>query len=237
MKNLLTFVSPTNYFNEECDKLVKIQIENSFDMGWRPEDIVLATNFDYEYMGVHSLRVADSAYCDFFAPATKVGVIVALFKAGLIEEGQMYWYHDFDTHQLSPITEEELGMDGYDLGITNYGRMPRLCSASMFFKKGAEDIFDRVLELVNSSKRNEENCLMRVLRAIGGKRVLKLNITYAFHRFNLRSCYRIVDKPIRAAHFHLTPDKIDFYVRGINSLNMVLLPDSLISILTKYGYR
>jgi hypothetical protein len=66
------------------------------------------------------------------------------------------------------------------------------------------------------------------------KRVKRLNITYAFHKFNLPSCWKIADHPIRAAHFHATPDKFDFYIKGNNKLGIPLLPERLINIFKNY---
>ena len=127
-----------------------------------------------------------------------------------------------------------------DMGLTNYGRMPRLCSASMFFNEKAGDIFERIKEEVDKSIINEERAIMRLFyNEIDDDlktRIKLLNITYAFHKFNLWHCYTRAIKPIQAVHFHLTPDKYDFYVRGNNKMNMVLIPQRLIEIFHKHGF-
>lgn len=239
MKQILTFVSPTHWFNDECVNLVKVQIDNSLELGWSPEDIMLVTNFEYEYNGVQSIVLDGKSYCDFFPPATKLYTIVALFEQGLIEDC-LYWYHDFDCYQLNPITEEELGLDAYDMGLANYGRRERLCSASMFFKKTAGDIFASAKETLIKIKTDDEHAIMRVINdnmETFGKRAKLLNTTYAMHRFNLTTCYPDMIKPVKVAHFHPTADKFDFYTYGKNKLNMVFLPERLIRIFQKYGYE
>lgn len=237
MKNLLTYISRMHEFNDEHRNLAKIQIDNSLSLGWKPEDILLVTNFDYEYNGVRSTVIGDEHYCAFHWPATKVYAIDHLFKAGLIEAGR-YWYHDFDCYQLIPFSDTEPDLGVADMGLTNYGRMPRLCSASMFFTSRAGDIFERLKGEVDRTRKDEEMAIARMINCddILKDRIKLLNITYAMHRFNLISCDRIVDKPIRAAHFHLTLDKYDFYVRGINKLRIPLIPDRLIEIFNRHGF-
>ncbi len=39
MKNLLIYVNPQG-FDLESEKLAKIQIENSLEIGWKPNDII-----------------------------------------------------------------------------------------------------------------------------------------------------------------------------------------------------
>lgn len=229
MKNLLTFISPTKDFNTECKVLVKLQIDNSLDLGWKEEDILLATNFPYQYKGVKA-QVIDDVFYAPKPPTTKLYAIINLFDKGLIGN-DLYWYHDFDAYQFAPITED--GLECFDLGVTNYGRVPRLCSASMFFRKTARDIFNAIKDKVEGYKSNEEVAIMRVRNRFGD-RIKRLNISYCFHRFNLRSCYQIADKPIKAAHFHIDKGKLDFYMYGKNKLNIVLMPERLIEIFNRY---
>ena len=238
MKNLLTYISPDKDFNDEHKMAVKIQIDNSLDLGWRRDDILLVTNFEYEYNGVKSIVIGDENYCAYHWPATKIYVIVALFRMGLIEN-DLYWYHDFDCFQLNPFTDIETDMAGVDMGLTNYGRMPRLCSASMFFRNTAGDIFERIKEEVDRVKRDEETVIASLINSDESlqKRVKLLNMTYAFQKWNLWHSYCRSDKPIKAVHFHLTPDKYDFFVRGNNRVNLKIIPERLIKIFHKYGFK
>lgn len=236
MKQILTYISPDKEFNEEHQKLVKIQIDNSLSLGWEPKDIILATNFDYKYNGVKSLVIGDENYCSHHWPATKIYVIDYLFKNGLVEK-DLYWYHDFDCYQLNPFSTIIPDLGSAEMGLTQYGRSLRLCSASMFFRETTGDIFERIKERTDQEKIGEELGIMRLINDnmdTLGRRVKKLNITYAFHKFNLPSCYKIADKPIKTAHFHFTPDKVEFYIKGKNKLNMVLIPERLIEIFKRY---
>lgn len=238
MKNLLTYISPDKDFNDEHKMAAKIQIDNSLDLGWGKEDILLATNFEYEYNGVKSTIIGDENYCAFHWPATKIYAITRLFRDGLIKKG-LYWYHDFDCFQLAPFADIESDIGSAEMGLTNYGRMPRLCSASIFFKETAGDIFEQLKELIDKKRINEEEGVAKLINSDASglkERVKKLNITYAFHKFNLWHCYNRANKPIKAAHFHLTPDKYDFYVKGNNPMKMPLIPERLIKIFNHHGF-
>lgn len=237
MKNLLTYVSPDREFNDEHKMLARIQIDNSLRLGWKLDDILLVTNFPYEYNGVRSIVIGDDNYCIYHTAGTKVYVIVYMFQNNMIDDN-VYWYHDFDCYQLAPFVDGDPDFGDADLGLTNYSRMPRLCSASMFFKNTAGDIFEDLKSTIDKHRMDEELGLARMLNRRWSlrDRVKLLNITYAFHRFNIRSCIKIVDKPIRAAHFHATSDKYDFYVRGNNKVQQVLIPDGLIDIFHQHGF-
>ena len=95
MKNLMIYVNPSKHFGKEEKISVEIQIENSLDLGWKAEDIILATNFPYEYSGVKSIWVSDDNYCVYHPPVSKLNAIIDLFKQKLIESGEIYWYHGF----------------------------------------------------------------------------------------------------------------------------------------------
>jgi len=224
MKNLLIYVNPSKTFHEEAAISVKVQIDNSLDLGWKKEDLVLATNFDYEYNGVKSILVSDSNYCLHNPHSTKTNVILELFDRGLIGD-DLYWVHDLDVYQLE-VMDVDMGMA--DMALTDYGRMPRVNCGSIFFKKGARDIYGWMKEIMYRFKTDEENALMALmtnniywtntpsrnirgrmepLNMLGtehvGERVKKLNITYNLIAYNLTSCYAMADKPLKVAHFHI----------------------------------
>jgi hypothetical protein len=229
MKNLLIHISPSkNFCNKEHEVEAKIQIDNSLRLGWKTEDIILATNFKYEYKGIQSYIIED-CLCSHHIPATKIYAIVELFNKGLIGDGT-YWYHDFDCFQLNPMDDPNV-----ELGVTNYGRMPRLCSASIFFKKSARDIFERIKREVDETGCGEESRITNLAET--EPRITKLNNTYAFQKWNMWHSYCRSVKPIKAVHFHLTPDKYDFFVRGNNRVNLKIIPEELVEIFHKYGFR
>lgn len=136
MKNLLIYISPDHCFNPEYEKLVKIVIDNSLELGWEKEDIMLVTNFPYEYE-VKAIEVSDDCICPFYMYSGKINAFIELYDRGLITETT--WYHDFDAFQLESFEEPDL--EGVELGLTDYGYRPNWNGGSSFLKPGAKDIF------------------------------------------------------------------------------------------------
>src|SRR3989344_2935283 len=113
MKNLLIYINPRHDFGVEEKVTVKIQIDNSLDLGWKRQDILLVTNFPYEYNAVKATIVGDENYCDSIPTTSKINTIVDLFKIQALIDifkintivdlfkkglmaGELYWYHDLD---------------------------------------------------------------------------------------------------------------------------------------------
>lgn len=222
----MIYINPRKNFDEEGEIAVKIQIDNSLDLGWKKEDILLVTNFFYEYRGIKAFIISDANYCSFVPTASKINAILDLFKQDLIKKGVIYWFHDLDAYQLSDISEAELDFDTEDLLLPDWGRLPKWSTGSFFFKAGSEDIFTWVKETMDKYQIDEEGafCVLTGLgymvnypqsRWIQGytikefpkasnihQRIKKANITYNFHSFNVRSNYKAALKPLRVAHFH-----------------------------------
>ena len=145
MKNLLIYISPTGSFDNDrpdltdndAGFLAKVQIDNSFDLGWKKEDILLFTNFDYEYRGIKASVLKDVEFFERKPQASKINAIVKLFEKGLIKDKELYWFHDLDAFQLHQITESEIGMANVDMALTDYGRNPRWSTGIIYFKKSS----------------------------------------------------------------------------------------------------
>jgi len=251
MKNLLIYINPTEYFDKETTVLVKLQIENSLELGWKLEDLILVTNFPYEYMGVKAFIIGGENYCELFPQATKVDTIVHLFKIGFIGD-DLYWLHDLDSYQQEIITEEELGLEGLDLGLTDYGRKPRWNGGSTFLRKSAADIYQTLKDVMYAKNanyksgiwKNEEDVLMEMTKNNTNginSRVKRLNYTYNFGVRKIKECYEKTSKPIKVLHFH--PERIywgksralDIIMYGKNSLEIPLMNKRLSILFKKYG--
>lgn len=250
MKNLLIYVNPTEYFDKEHETLIKIQIDNSLDLGWKPEDILLITNFPYEFMGVKAVVISGEHYCKLFRQATKVDVMVHLFDIGFIKEGILYWLHDLDAYQQEWITEKELGLNSVDIGLTDYGRNERWNGGSMFIKKEIEDFYRQVKETMYAENennkgiwKNEEDVLMRLTDANYNNvnsRIKRLNISYNFGIKQMELCYKKALKPLKVLHFH--PERRYHkwgramgIAKGNNELGFPIMTERLINIFKKYG--
>ncbi len=244
MKNLLIYINP-NGFDEEHDILVKIQIDNSLELGWKKEDILLVTNFEYEYNGIKSMVVDGINFCYFRPLSTKTVTVAYLLEKGMINKGELYWVHDFDAYQLEPITEEEIGLDEEEMqaGFMDYGWSTKWCLGSYFFKDSAKNIFKSIKDTIYQYKIEDERALVALTR----KNInnindwyKKLNITYGFGMRNVASNYEKAIKPLKVIHFHpwhRGVKTLDIFMYGKNEMKIPLMTDRLIKIFNKYGIR
>lgn len=250
MKNLLVYTGPDKKFSEEDLILAKIQIDNSFDLGWKKEDILLVTDFPYEYNGVKSLEIPDGLYYNFDKTSNKIPVIMHLLDQGILEKWRLYWYHDLDAYQLGPVYENELGLDDFDLGLTPYGYKPQWNCGCLFFRESAKDIFnlihDTVLNKRKSNNRCDEKALKRLIvqHAIGEQRYKNLNVTYNLTKRCIASNYGEATKPLKVIHFHpwdrdwMMPDTaLNMFMYGKNRLKIPLMNDRLIKIFHYHGVK
>jgi len=240
MKNLLIYVHPNKKFDELNEKLVKIQIDNSLELEWAVEDIILVTNFPYEYRGVRSF-VVDKGYCLFKDTATKATTIAHLFEIDFFED-YLYWAHDLDAFQLEPITEDELGLDGLDAGFNDYCRIPQWQLGSFFFKRTAKDILMAVGAGVRPGF-HDEFVLGKLTKENFNdvnSRIKRLNTTYDFGLRKIAECYEKANKPLKVLHFQpyskLLPT-LDIAMYGKNRIKKPLMNERLIRIFERHGIK
>ena len=225
MKHVIVWYSPiVEGLPLETQTLMKVQIDNSLDLGYKPDDIIFVTNFPYEYRGVKSLVVDNSAYCDFRPGSTKTTTINRLIKEGVIVPGEIYWAHDPDCYEINKITDEELDMDNFDIGFTTYGWSPKPCLGSYFFKHSAGDLFQLIRDKIYEIQNEDERALVALLEANTNNiknRITFLNITYQIGMRHVDINFNLATKPLKALHFH--PSK-----KGLMDKFRPLLPESFI---------
>lgn len=245
MQNLMIYINPAKKFDSEKADLVKVQIENSLALGWPKKDIMLVTNFDYEYEGVKALKIPDSLFCEIHDKASKINAIFYLLENNLIQNGVLYWFHDFDAFQTAKITEKELGLDTADIGLCDYGWKPFWNTGSIFFKVGAYKIFEWTLnELYGYKLKNEEVALTRLTDRNYknmNQRIKRMNVTYDFPAclsgmIRMVANYKIADKPIRVMHFHPFYRGVNYLEKNCidNPLGKPLIPKKLQKIFKKH---
>jgi len=239
VKNLLVYVRPEKKFVGEHEVLARVQIDNAISLGQK-ENIILATNFDYEYNGVKSIVVSDENYCAVRPRSIKTSIIPYLIERRIIEEGKIYWNHDFDAYQVNLMTEEELGLGGLDAGFTTYGWKNRWCLGSDFIKSSAKDIFEWLRDSIYTNL-EDETVLGKITKGNThniNSRIKKMNITYQIGMRNVEYNYGIADKPIKVLHFH--PSKkglLDIFMYGKNKMGIPLMSDRLIEVFKYYGIK
>ncbi|MBI2593912.1 hypothetical protein HYW44_04715 [Candidatus Daviesbacteria bacterium] len=249
LKNLLVYISQTKTFSEECSVLAKIQVDNSFSLGWQKRDIIFVTNFSWEYKGVKAIVVGDEHYCAVRPRSIKTAIVPFLIEEGIIEKGKIYWNHDFDAYQLNLMGEAELGLNNFDAGLTDYGWRERWCMGSFFVKTSSKDIFERAKEIIFKNIEDETAMVELTKDAAINKRCKRLNITYDFGMRYVESNYKKAKKPLRVVHFHPKYQVVypkpsyywvwtwDVFVNGKNGLNKPLIDKRLIAIFNHHGIK
>jgi len=243
MKNLLIYTNPSKEFSEENKTLVKIHIDNSFDLGWKKEDILLYTNFKYSFNGISAIQVPDNLHLKWDQSSNKILVIDYLLKKRLLNQ-DLYWYHDFDAYQNEIITEEELNLETLDIGVTGYGYKAQINGGSIFFRENAIDIFDlwsRELQKVIRT-RADEKTMTDLIRAKRIDWYKWLNITYNFGMRHTKGNYRRAIKPLKVLHFHpnyndkyLPASTKECFMYGKNPIGIPYMTKRLIKIFNKHG--
>lgn len=230
MKNLLIYINPVDKkFSQEHEDLTKIQIDNSLSLGWKLSDILLVTNFDYEYKGVKSIVVDNYQVFDQNR-STKIPAINQLFRDGVIKDGELYWFHDHDAFQLEPI---EVVLDK-DAGFTDHGHWSKTWNAgSFFFKKSSKNIFLWIWEYMSLRNTNEQGALTFMwqnnINNINSRYTL-MSIAYNIGIYRIPENLKLAGMNPKVAHFH--PHK-----RKHLGLFHNMLPERLIEIFKHYGIR
>jgi len=240
VKNLLVFISPDKQFTPECDLLAKIQIDNAISLGQK-DALLLVTNFPYGYNDVESTVIGDENFYAERPRSIKTRVVPLLAELGLIEEGEIYWNHDFDAYQLDHIEDKELEMEGIDAGFTDYGWKSRWCLGSVFFKSSANDIFQWIKDYMDKTTEEDETALTYLtdgnINNIND-RIKKMNITYQIGMRRVDGNYRRATKPLKVLHFHPSkPGLLDIFMYGKNRAGIPLMPERLIKIFNEHGVK
>ncbi len=201
MKNIYFYIYPEKKFAPEYIKMSEIQIDNSLQY-WNPKDIIVVTNFPWEYHGVKSIVVDSELYSDVLSHGTSLSnkpkTAIYLIENNLVDE--INWFHDWDIFQLSDLNLESLDRD---LGFVEYSYKPKIQLGSIFFKPEAIDVFRLIDSAINKYKQNEEETTNMLIDQNFNNildRFKKLNTTYNIGAINTDSAASIAEKPLKIAH-------------------------------------
>jgi len=226
MINCLTAITVPGSYGRRYDLdrikiLLNAQIENSLELGWKPEDIRLLTNFDHEFMGIKGERIQHNPLCP---TASKMYGLRHVLKDDVV------WSHDLDAWQNYPFECPEFKDVG--AGTYNYRKFN---GGSIFWKPSAIDLMERIIETLEcESATYEENVLNRIFKA-NPDRVTMLNFTYNVGCSNYRQRWNDSEKPVKVLHFH-PYNRIAWETQALDRCGMGKkgISDRLESLLRKY---
>ena len=239
MKLFYTYTSPNHCFSEEAEKLMQIQIENNLELGIPIYDILLYTNFPYEYSGVVGRQVPD-IYAEFDPTSNKIPVILHLLRRQQLGSG-LYWYHDLDVYQTEAFPPPPVK----HFGISRYCYKHDWQCGSFFFSPHmqAVEFFDTWNNEIKSIPTWSEYAKTRTDEKALKSLVLqkKLTVEELNHRYNhvfkyADWTYARADKPILASHFHPEPESMARMVHGKNNHNIPFVPTRLKELFRRHGF-
>lgn len=196
MKNLLSAnIVKQDKRSKEIKTLLEAQVHNSLDLGWSKDDIIIISNFEFEYMGIKSIVADLNKTC---LTGTKLFALDYVLKNN-INNGKIIWSHDLDAWQNHTI--ESPHMNG-DVGATYYGR-PKFNGGSIFWRPSAKDILEEAISIITKDKEaKEEPTLNNLFKNKYKKRVTVVDNTHNVGCSGFIDRYMRASKPIRVAHFH-----------------------------------
>jgi len=209
------------------DLLLKAQIENSIDAGWKSEDIILVANIDYSYMGVKSIKTSLNEFC---LTGSKMFSLEFALENN-VSNGDTIWSRDLDTWVNHYFEEPEIK----DVGITTYSTT-KLNGGSVFWKPSAIDIVKHVIEEINKGEDKEEPTLNKLLKSKQyADRTTVLNTTYNVGCSGFFPRAYMADKPIKVCHFNpLNRIAWETHRLSRDGMDMISVSKRLEIVLRKY---
>ena len=188
------FILGSKYPKEYFEKALAAQIENSIDLGWEPENIVILSNFSFKYMKVETIKTSDlNTLC---LTGSKMFGVKWLLSKG---EKELIWAHDLDAWQNVWFDPPKLK----DVGICQYSS-PKFNGGSIFWKSTGEDICTAIVdEILNTESPKEEPIIDKLFKSkTYKKRVSILNSSLNVGCSGFKERYGNGIKPIKVCHFH-----------------------------------
>jgi len=195
MKNLMVAnVTKGRYTKNNVKTLLKAQIENSLDLGWLPDDIIILSNLKMEHKKVKTTTIELNDFC---LTGSKMFGLKHLFDHDITDD--IVWAHDTDAWQNAWFDCPEFK----DVGGSYYSK-PKFNGGSIFWKPSARDIVEKIIDIITKDKlAKEEPTLNTIFRSEEYKnRVTVLNNTYNVGCSGYVERYQRSEKPVKVLHFH-----------------------------------
>jgi len=230
MINLLTYIAASEppMFDGETACMARVQIDHSLELGWRPQDILITTDFPFAYQGISSVVIQDEVLTRGRKQRgiNKAKTILWLYRNGYLKEN--VFFHDFDAFQNHPFFEcPDPQYLGLDLACAQYGDDKSYNTGCMFFKPAARDLWEKILEVClqyNWGDNQEERALTLTYPPGQQRRVGVLDISYNVGKGDTVGKWQRGIQPNRIIHFHPSRrGNYAYYVEGKNEINRPLV--------------
>lgn len=211
--------------NGDVITLLKAQIDNSLEFGWKIEDIIIGTNFEFEYKGIKTHLLSD--ICSFNIFNNKWYGMLELVNKGILTDE--FWFHDTDNWQIHKF---EFPSFNGEIAACTYIGTPEWNTGSVFVKNTAKSILEYI---VNSMKMNpldyfgDENWIAFLRRNSEISQYLDvINTEYCVGYTFLEERLNSSNKPVKVIAFKPYSKSQDAFE------NKKLIHNNLINILKKH---
>ena len=238
MKNVLIYNivdDKKRYDNELLFNYFRAQVDNSLRFGWKKEDIIIGTNFEFEHNGVKNIELKNVCTTNIFN--NKWYGILELMNDGHLEDD--FWFHDQDSWQVNKVNFPEF--EG-EIGGCTYVYTPEWNTCSMFIKhKSSKYVVKYVVDFMELNKEanfySDENYISILRHNSDIKNILTtLNNKYNVGLTHMEQRYEAADKPVCSLGFQPhVQNSWEVFVEGKNKLNIKLVDNEMVELFKKYN--
>tara|TARA_R100000742_G_C4262328_1_gene80134 strand:- start:380 stop:1105 length:726 start_codon:yes stop_codon:yes gene_type:complete len=222
------------YDNELLLNYFRAQVDNSLRFGWKKEDIIIGTNFDFEHNGVKNIKLENICTTNIFN--NKWYGMLELMTKGYIDDD--FWFHDQDSWQVSKIEFPEfIG----EIGGCTYVYTPEWNTCSMFLKQTSVNIVEYIVEFMkindNTNFYSDEN----YIALLRNNSPIQDYLTTLNNKFNvglthMEKRYNAAEKPVCALGFQPhVQSSWDVFIEGKNDLDLKLIDSEMIELFKTYN--
>jgi len=218
------------YKTEELFSYFKAQIDNGLRLGWKPEDICIVTNLDFNYK--EATIIKSKRLCTYDKYINKDYGICEILEENLIDGP--FWFHDFDDWQLLPFSYPDF--EG-DIGICRYINESQWNTGSVFVKPSSVDIWRLICDFADANQTHPHiaqkgdevliNTVYHMYPEIQ-PRFTMLNNQYNVGCTQFERRYDLALKPIYIGAFKPGEERMELF------LEKDLVPQELLGIFNKH---
>lgn len=222
------------YDNELLLNYFRAQVDNSLRFGWKKEDIIIGTNFDFEHNGVKNIKLENICTTNIFN--NKWYGMLELMNNGYIDDD--FWFHDQDSWQVSKVEFPEFVGE---IGGCTYVYTPEWNTCSMFLKQTSVSIVEYIVEFMkmndNTNFYSDEN----YISLLRGGSPIQDYLTTLNNKFNvglthMEKRYQAAEKPVCALGFQPhVQSSWDVFIEGKNDLDLKLIDNEMIELFKTYN--
>tara|TARA_B100000475_G_C14965154_1_gene301538 strand:+ start:115 stop:840 length:726 start_codon:yes stop_codon:yes gene_type:complete len=222
------------YDNELLLNYFRAQVDNSLRFGWKKQDIIIGTNFDFEHNGVKNIKLENICTTNIFN--NKWYGMLELMNNGYIDDD--FWFHDQDSWQVSKVEFPEFVGE---IGGCTYVYTPEWNTCSMFLKQTSVSIVEYIVEFMkindNTNFYSDEN----YISLLRGGSPIQDYLTTLNNKFNvglthMEKRYQAAEKPVCSLGFQPhVQSSWDVFIEGKNDLDLKLIDNEMIELFKTYN--